>query len=312
MAETNYANPDGQLGENDLERSTPAGAQAPDDSRKPFTIEIATAWRKFFQPVFNGLLQPNDDTLATRGGGKGLRIYDELERDCNCYAMLQKRKMALIAREWSVEPGGNRRIDQAAADLVTAQLEQLQFDRICYDLLDAILKGYAVGEIIWDISREGIVAKDVIGRDQRRFVFAADYSLRLLTLEQPVYGIALPPRKFITHSFGAKDRNPYGLGLGTRLFWPVFFKRQGLQFWLTFLDKYGSPTALGTYPTSASPTTRQALLSALQAISQEAQIALPQGMDVKLLEASRSGNAGYKELLVYLDEEMPRRAWARR
>lgn len=280
------------------------GPPPPDDSKAPFLPEIAVAWRNYFAPAFNGLLQPNDDTLATRGGGKGLRIYDELERDPHCYSVVQKRKMALIAREWQIEPATTRKADQMAADIVTEQLEALQFDRICIDLLDALLKGYSVGEIMWEAGSE-IRATDVIARDQRRFVFDAKAQLRQLTLEQAFYGEALPERKFIVHRFGAKDANPYGLGLGTRLFWPVFFKRQGLQFWLMFLDKYGSPTAVGKYPgASTSIQARQVLLDALTAISQESGVAIPQGMEIALLEATRSGNAGYELLCRYLDDEM--------
>ena len=38
-------------------------------------------------PYFSGALRPIDDTLLMRGGGKGLKIYDEIERDTHAYAM---------------------------------------------------------------------------------------------------------------------------------------------------------------------------------------------------------------------------------
>ena len=60
--------------------------------------EIATVTRDILQPIFMGLLANQDDTLLTRGGGKGLKIYDDIERDCHAFAVLQKRKMAVIAR----------------------------------------------------------------------------------------------------------------------------------------------------------------------------------------------------------------------
>lgn len=280
------------------------GDAPPDDSTRPVTLEIATAARNYFEPVFQGLLSPQDDTLASRGGGKGLKIYDELERDPHCYAVLQKRKLALIAREWKVEPGGKRAIDKLAAETVTQQFKSVAFDRICMDLLDATLKGFAVGEVMWEIGRQIRVA-DIRARSQRRFTFDLNSRLRLLTQDQPLSGLALPERKFVVHRFGSKDGNPFGLGLGTRLFWPVFFKRQGIQFWLTFADKFGNPTAVGKYPAGSAPDAKNILVAALRAISQDSSIAIPAGMEISLLEAQRSGaTSTYEGLCRYMDEEM--------
>lgn len=267
--------------------------------------EIATAPRDFLNPVFGGILRPQDDTLLTRGGGKGLKLYDEIERDAHAYAVLQKRKMAVIAREWKVEPGGDSTLDKRAAELVEAQLADIQFDVACLDLLDAILKGYAVGEIMWEMRGSEIAAAEVRPRDQRRFVFDAEKRLRLLTPDNMFDGIEVPERKFIVHRFGAKDGNPYGLGLGTRLFWPVYFKRQDITFWLTFADKFGSPTSVGKYPPGAQPEEQHKLLAAAASIAQDAAIVIPEGMMLELLEAKRSGSAdAYERLARYLDEQI--------
>lgn len=280
------------------------GPPAQDDSKAPVLDQVATAVRNIFEPVFDGLMRPNDDTLATRGQGGGLRIYDELERDAHCYAVLNKRKMAVIGRVWSLEPASSSAVDKAAADMVQRHLQAIEFDRICYDLLDAILKGYSVGEIMWEIADTEVLPVDVLSKNQRRFKFDVQGQLRLLTLSDPMYGEAVPERKFVVHRFGGKDDNPYGLGLGTRLFWLVYFKRQVIQFRLTYLDKFGSPTALGEYPAGATEAQKRTLLAALSAIAQESQIAVPIGMKVELLEAAKSSNNDYDAFCRYLDDEM--------
>lgn len=267
--------------------------------------EIASARRDPFEPVYNNLMMPSDDTLMTRGNGKGLKIYDEIERDCHAYAVLQKRKMAVVAREWGIEPASNRMRDRKAADMVKAQLSGIGFDQVCLNLLDAILKGYSVGEPMWDVVGSELVVNAVLPRAQRRFVFDTDYRPRLITQQNMLRGEELPPRKFVVHRCGAKDGNPYGLGLGTRLFWPVWFKRQGIQFWLTFADKFGSPTAVGKYPTGSSIEDQDKLLAALRAMSRESAITFPQGMEADLLEAARSGSVDtYEKLCRYMDEEI--------
>lgn len=277
-----------------------------DAAGRPFTQEIATIARDLNRAMtFGGVLENLDDTLKTRGGAKGLRIYDELERDTHAYAVLQKRKLAVTARPWQVDPASDRRDDRKAADLVRAQLQALGFDRLTAELLDALLKGFAVAEVLWTVDGALVVAREVRARDQRRFAFTEALELRLLTRERPIEGEVLPERKFVVHRFGAKDGSPYGLGLGHKLFWPVFFKRQGITFWLTFADKFGSPTAVGKYPAHTKPAEQDTLLAALKAISQDAGVIVPDGMVIELLEATRSGSIDtYEKLARYMDEQI--------
>lgn len=272
----------------------------------PEQNEIATVQRDITFPAYAGVLREQDDTLLTRGAGKGLKLYDELERDCTVYGDMQKRKQAVIARAWQVDPASDDARDVKAADVVRRQLasESLRFDDVCLKLLPAILKGFAVGEIMWGYDGAEIVATEIKPRNQRRFGFGDDYKLHLKVPENVIQGIELPERKFIVHSFGSDDGNPYGLGLGSRLFWPAFFKRKGITFWLTFVDKFASPTPLGEYPSGTSPADQATLLAALDALSQSAGVAIPQGMKIQLLEAARSGDAGYEKLCRYLDEQI--------
>lgn len=284
--------------------------------------EVATISKDITNPSFGGVLRHQDDTLITRGGGRGLQIYDDIERDCHAFAVLQKRKAGVIGREWTVAPASNSHLDKRAADLVRTQLAGLSgdipddevlpqvtgFDAACLNLLDAILKGFAVGEIMWSTDGVEIVATEIRARDQRRFDFipgTRGYKLALKTYEHYLPGEPVPPRKFVVNTFGSKVGNPYGLGLGSRLFWPTMFKRQGITFWLQFVDKFAAPTAKGTYPTGASPEEKTKLLDALQAISQDAGIIVPDGMTIELIEAARSGSIDcYESLARYMDEQI--------
>lgn len=276
-----------------------------DKDGKPILQEIASIERDIHRVFFGKVLRNEDDTLITRGHGKGLKIYDELKRDAHAGAVLAKRKLAVTSRRWVVQAASKSAADVKAADLVRGALQHLRFNHIRKRLLEATLKGYAVGEVMWEV-RDGLVLPErVIARDQRRFTFLTDGSLRLLTRENMIEGEELPPRKFIVHRRGAEDDSPYGTGVGGMLFWPVFFKRNGITFWLTFADKFGSPTALGRYPTGSDAGEQNKLLAALQAISQDAGIIVPQGMEVELLEAARSGSVDtYEKLVRYMDEQV--------
>lgn len=271
----------------------------------PERQEIATVQRDITQPVFGGVLRPQDDTLISRGQGHGLKIYDDIERDCHAYAVLQKRKMAVVSREWGVEPASSRLRDRKAADLVTAQIKAMSFDRVCLDLLDAILKGYSVGEVMWELVGAEYVATDIRARDQRRFAFDLSGLPRLLTWEAMVEGIPVPERKFVVHRFGSRSGGPYGLGLGTRLFWPVFFKRQGVTFWLTYADRFFNPTSVGKYPLGASAEDKRTLKAALDAMATDTSVVVPASMAIELLETKSSSTSNTHEALArWLDEQI--------
>jgi len=277
-----------------------------DTQTKPEMGEIATIALDQHRVTYGGnVLRNEDDTLLTRGRGKGLKIYEDLKRDGEAGAVLRKRVTGVTSRPWEIKPASDRRDDKKAAELVRNALEALKFRRMCKGLLDATLKGYAVAEVLWEV-RDGLVLpRDVVGRDQRRFVFDVNSQLRLLTREATAEGIELPGRKFIVHRHGAEDGDPYGKGLGSSLFWPVFFKRQDITFWLTFADKFGAPTAVGKYPSSATKPEQEKLLQALSAIAHDSGVTIPEGMVIELVEAKRSGALDtYEKLARYMDEQI--------
>jgi phage gp29-like protein len=247
------------------------------------------------------LQRPQDSVLQLRGGGD-YRLYQELLRDDQVAACLAQRRLAVVAREWEVRPGGTRRIDAAAADFLRAQLAEVEWDRITSGMLYGVFYGFAVAEALY--AREGrhVALSAIKVRNRRRFGWDGLGRLRLLTTTDPYPGEAVPARKFWAFSTGADhDDEPYGLGLAHWLYWPVFFKRNGVRLWLTFLEKFGAPTARGTYPASADSTQKQALLAACQAVATDSAVVLPEGMAIELLEAARSGTADYVALYDRMD-----------
>ena len=278
------------------------------DERKNLPNEarrlIATAQNDITIPRFTSVMQIVDDTLIARGEGKGLKIYDEIERDTHAYAVLQKRKFSLIARDWEVKPASDDANDGRASDLVERVFEDLNFDQLCLDLLDATLKGYAVSEIVWKRDGGSILPERILAHDQRRFTFDATFRPRLRTFEAPLDGIELPERKFIVHRFGARGNNPFGLGLGSKLFWPVLFKREGVAFWLTFLEKFASPTPVGKYPIGMLPEDQRKLLESLEEMRQASALVVPIGTDVTFLEATRAGQVEYADWCKYWDTQI--------
>jgi len=96
--------------------------------------------------------------------------------------------------------------------------------------------------------------------------------------------------------------NPYGLGLGSKLFWPTFFKNKGIHFWALFAEKFGGPTIIGKYSNEMEPKDREDFLEYLSNASQLSAAIVPLESEVELLQASQSGAVDtYSKFLEYMD-----------
>lgn len=261
-------------------------------------VEIATLERDVTATLLGYALTPRDSILAARGGWDALQVYQDLARDGHTGSVLRKRRAAVIARKWTVEPASEAPIDVRAAHLARAALARIRFDRLSQGLLTSVLTGLAVAEVIWeaaelrleDGSRQTwIVPKAAKVRNPRRFVFGRDGALRLRTREAPSAGIDLPPRKFITCGFWAEENeDPYGRGLGHDLFWPVYFKRNGVALWNALIEKYGQPFVYAEYPQGTSDADKNHLLETIQSIARNAGLVVPAGTLLKVLETGRT------------------------
>lgn len=282
---------------------------------QPVTDEIATIEKDI--DLYAGWikrLENPDSVLRSEAAGRGLRLYDEVDRDAHAGSVLQQRRTAIVGKEWEIIPAKSTRKagrpastpqEQIVAEYVSDVLTNCNFDQVRDELLKAILYGHYEAEIIWSVdrTRNTIVIKKLIGKHPRRFVFTPQRELRLLTLQNMIDGEAIPDKKFLSFQFGDSD-NPYGRGLGQRLWWPVWFKKHGVKFWLVFLEKFGMPTVVGKYPSGTLIDKQKELMKAIEAIQSDTGIKIPDTMAIELLEASRSGTVTHEQLCAYMDKQI--------
>jgi phage gp29-like protein len=281
------------------------------EKQKPITDEIASAATDFdiFQGFMTHLANP-DKVLALECGGD-ITVYDDMSRDDRIGPSLRTRALAVIGREWEVTPFSDKAEDMLRAEYVKQVFLGFPFDRARRALLrGGTLKGFALSEVMWDYSEGDVFIKDMRHRNQRRFRFDLEGNILLITRDNPMgenvsTREGLPLRKFQHVTFGDEVETPYGVGLGRELYWPWWFKKNGIKFWLMFCDKFAGPTVKGEYPAGATEEQKNSLLSAAQAVHSNNAVIFPQGMSLSLLEAARSGSiTTYKELVEYMDAAM--------
>jgi len=250
-------------------------------------------------------MEPQDEIWRT-GSYRTQRGYDlfrDLLTDWTVFSALQQRRQAVVAAETEVLPGGTKRADKNAAAFLEDTLDAVGWDRVCDLMHYGIYYGFGVGECLWGRDGARVTLDQLRVRDRRRFAFDGAQRLRLLTLAHPMPGELLPERKFWAFQTGADHADePYGMGLAHWLYWPVFFKRNGIKFWLIASEKFGAPTAAGWFPPGASAADQAKLLAALKAIQTDAAIILPEGMRTELLEAKRAAGGDHAVLCAYMDQ----------
>lgn len=264
--------------------------------------EIATTsdGRDITQPYISGLRQPADPRLL---GAVDWGVYDRIYQDDQVKSTFQQRRLAVVKHTWSTLPGDeNDPRSVEAAERFGQTMDRIGWDRITDKMLYGIFNGIAASEIVW-APRDGLIDIDRIKvRHARRFRYDAQMRLRMLTTAGGL-GEIMPDRKFwVFKAGGSNDDEPYGRGLAEWLYWPVLFKRNGIGFWNIFLDKFGSPTAVGRFRPGTPKSEQSKLLAALEAISTDSGIIIPEGMAIDLLEAARSGTGNYEQLCRYMDE----------
>lgn len=267
-------------------------------------LEVATSadGRDITRPFVGPLLVPADRVLKARGAGD-LLIYEQVLSDPQVKACFEQRRNAVTSCEWVVEAASDRRIDKKAAEFVERQLRKVGFDNVTDKMLYSVFYGYSVAEIVYEIDQGLIGWKAIKVRNRRRFRFKANGELRMLTVQNALEGEPCPAPYFWRIATGADhDDEPYGTGLGHWCYWPVLFKRNGIGYWLTFLEKFASPTAKGTFPIGAGPEEKAKLLAALSAIRSDSAVIFPEGMTAEFLEAARSGTVDYQVLHDTMDE----------
>ena len=280
------------------------------ETKKPaapeLETEVASRLRDPYENNYLGVLQTSDPLLLEKGDPNG-EMYRDLKRDGKVFSCIQKRKHALIGEEFQVVPVEEGDAQSKDAEIVSGILKRCAFDQVCMDLLDALLRGYAVSEIIWTVRDGYYVPARVVKRAQKRFRYVLDEAgvpqLRMLTRENMTTGVELPDRKFIVHRVNPEDDNPYGTGLGLQLYWPVFFKRKGIVSWNKLNDRFGAPTPWGKHPRNAGPKEKATLFAALKALSNDGVVMTPEGAAIELLESKMTGSVTTQQALcAYMDD----------
>jgi phage gp29-like protein len=233
-------------------------------------------------------------------------LYRDLEeKDGQISSALETRKDGVLRRERKVVAVSSSSQDQRHAAFAREVLAAIpNFENILCELLDAIGYGVAIAEILWEQAGARVFIRDIKPRPQELFSFggpgqpqtgslrfAQGAARRSLPAQVGLGEGGLPEHKFLVYSFRPRHGNRRGRPMLRRVFWPSWFKRQDLKFWLKFIEK-GSGSVVVRYPQGATDQDKQRALEAAEAINEETAVAIPENFQIvsELLDAARGGS----------------------
>jgi SPP1 gp7 family putative phage head morphogenesis protein len=282
--------------------------------------------KEIFQSTMKKLIKPDLNELSSSGtdiwgiknlpiynpddlvGKKGLDIYRTMQkRDGQVKAAFMLKKHARLSTPWSIRPEDEN--DQDA-------VKQAEFIEHCFSemkgninnsllkIWNAMRDGYSVAEINYKIIPSGEF-KGMIGIDNIKvrkainYMFGCDEHGNIKEEGLIEAGNKpLPINKFIIFAYNPNDDDAdslYGES-DFRAAYRYYFSNDIVQrFWNIFLEKFGQPTVIGRYVAGTPKIKQDEYLDILKNIQTDTAIVMPVGLEAELLEATRRGEAGYKE-----------------
>ncbi|CUW41131.1 Mu-like prophage FluMu protein gp29 [Magnetospirillum sp. XM-1] len=234
---------------------------------------------------------------------------DMEEKDLHYRAVLGTRKLQVSQLPITVEAASDDAADQKMADLVREHLvESGVVEDYLFDMLDAVGKGYSVGEIIWRTDGGIWRPARVEWRDPRWFEFDRRDG-RTLLLKGGAAGIGMPeplkPFGYVVHCHRTKSGLPVRGGLARAVAWMYLFKNFDIKSWVEFLEVFGQPVRIGKYHAGASDADKAILLRAVRSIARDVAAIIPDSMAMELVEAKISGTITVqKEFAEFADSQV--------
>lgn len=254
----------------------------------------------------DGLLVNPDRVLELNHGewdADLLDIYDRiLRKDAHLFSLFQTRKHMILSKDFEIHPASGEKRDIIIADFVKWQLYDriTNFTQDLYELLSAFQYGFSVSEFIFTEDKNRWIIDKIKSKHPSHFGFDEHGTLYQVS-ENGVMKKFLHPNKFIIHRHGGNDENPHGESLiSERLYWLYYFKKNILQFLSFFIERFGSPTPIFSYPPGTSDEEHKVIDEMMEAFHNEMSIKLPSGIMTQLLEWKTTGNANVHERAIKL------------
>lgn len=233
-------------------------------------------------------------------------FQDMEEKDSHLLAEMSKRRRALASVEWAVIPPRNPSAkEQQEADWLNEVLQDLpDFEDLLFDMLDAIGKGFSCIELDWTRYGSEWMPAAFDYRESSWFQLDLATRTQLRLRDGSPDGQELNPFGWMVHTHKAKSGYISRGGLFRVLAWPYLFKNYAVRDLAEFLEIYGLPVRLGTYPKGSTADEKSTLLNAVISIGHNAAGIIPEGMLIDFKDAASGSHAPFDWMVNWGEKSM--------
>lgn len=249
-----------------------------------------------------GAVLPNPD-IVLKKMGKDIKVYKDIKAHPVVKGCLRRRKAAVKAKAWRI-------VQDQASDQVFEHInnifKKLAINKITGAMFDGTFFGYQPCEINWAYTDGAWLPVDIQAMPPDWFFFDSENNLRFKDKDAGQAGLLIEPRKYLVPTQDASYDNPYGEPDAALVFWATAFMQGGLEFWVRFTEKYGSPWVIGKYGNNYDEAKQETLLNNLYAMVQDAVAVIPDNSQIQIIEAAgKSASADiYEKFLMYCRSEI--------
>ena len=227
-----------------------------------------------------------------------------LEKNADIMQAVNTRRDAVLGCSWHIEPADDTQRSREIADVLEKRLKTCgdgdeldTFEDLLEDMLNALLAGFMVSEIVWRNGGDIAGFKHI---EQKRFTFAESFAPKLVTREYPA-GIELDRRRIIYHKLRFHGSDPVRGGLIRPLAWLHCFKTVGEKDLLGFIERYGMPFVAAKVDAEAFDKERNLIKHLVRNFGSSGGGIFTRNVELELLECASTGMV-YFRLLEYLEK----------
>lgn len=279
--------------------------------REPQTASVSYLNSEWADHPARGLTPAKLNTIL-RAAEQGdwmqqLDLADDMEeRDGNIFSQLQTRSLAVLGLEWDVhEPEGASAEEKKQTAFVKEWLKGwTDFEDVLLSMMSAVLRVFSCQEIVWGWEEKTFLPTSI--KDQPHRWFCQDKTTRRkLLLRSQTAGVdggePLQPFGWISHVHKSRGGYLARASLVRVLAFPYLFKNFSTRDLAEFLEIYGLPLRVGSYPAGASDAEKRALLRAVVEIGHNAAGIIPQGMKLDFQNAAQGTHVPFETMYRLMD-----------
>ena len=234
-----------------------------------------------------------------------LALFEDMEeRDLHLLAEMSKRKRTVAKLDWTIKAPKNADAnEQKYTDAISEIFSVIEnFEDIITNSLDAIGKGFSCHELHWVRDGNTWLIDEMQWHVPQRFTIDP-FNQRQLLLAGNGLGDdeLLWENAWLVHTHKAKSGYLVRGGLHRALAWSYVFKNYSVRDLAEFLEIYGLPLRLGTYPAGATDGEKFTLLRAVMDIGHRAAGIIPQGMMIDFKEAAKGSSDPFMDMIKWCE-----------